>query len=281
MTGNASEALAAVPRVRPRVWIGIAAVVVYVLFAAGLGNLLGDLAADDDVVREFALSHLIPLPIVIALTLLFVRWAGWWRPVWKETPTPRLTPRRWWLVAIPVLALLLPMGQIVTIPWSDRAVAFLLVVAIGTLLVGLGEELVFRGVLLVSIRENHGEAVTMLGTALLFALAHVFSSLWLGLDPAFIVIQVAALAMTGVTYYWVRRVTGRLWVGVLLHAFTDFVLYVASGAGNQADALDNTSAGNPVSVTAQILLAIATAVSVISVIREDLRTRRRRTASAD
>lgn len=274
--GTLQRSTSATRRVDAKVWIGILALVAYIVFAAGLGNLLGDLADEGDDLGEFALSHLIPLPIAIALALAFVNWAGWSRPVWRETPTFRLRPHRWWLIAIPVCALLVPLGEAFTVPWADRAVTFVLVVALGTLLVGLGEELVCRGILVVSLRERHGELVTMLGTAALFALAHVYSSLWHGLQPAVIAFQVAALALSGVTYYWVRRVTGRLWVGVLLHAFTDFVLYVGSGAGNSAEAMDTTvDAGNPVSLTAQVLLAVLAAISVVSVVLEDRRTRRR------
>jgi membrane protease YdiL (CAAX protease family) len=267
-------------RVRPRVWIGLVAVLIYIGFAAGLGNVLGGLAGDD-ATAEFALSHLIPLPVAIAAAMAFVRWVGWWQPVWRETPTVRLTPRRWWLVSIPVLALLVPLGQAATIPWHGRAVSFILIAAVATLLVGLGEELVFRGILLVTVRERHGELVTLLVTAVVFALAHVFASVWHDVPPAVIAFQVAVLAMTGVGYYWVRRVTGRLWVAVLLHAFTDFVLYVGSEAGNPAEALATTSdAGNPVSVTAQILLGIAITASIVSVIREDIRARRHSRTSA-
>ena len=269
------------PRLRPRIWIGLLSVVVYIVFAAVLGNVLGGLAPTDDSTAEFALSHLIPLPFAIGLALVFVRWAGWWERVWHEAPTVRLTPRRWWLVSIPVLAVLVPLGQALTIPWGDRAVSFLLIVALGTLLVGLGEELVVRGILLVSVRERHGELVTMLITAGVFALAHVYSSIWHGLAPAAIAFQVSVLALSGITYYWVRRVTGRLWAVVLVHAFTDFVLYVGSEAGNPADALTSSSdAGNPVTVTAQLLLIVAAVVSIVSVIREDLRNRRGAAAPA-
>ncbi|MCM3779711.1 CPBP family intramembrane glutamic endopeptidase [Microbacterium hydrocarbonoxydans] len=274
--GTLQRSTSATRRVAPRVWMGIVALIGYVLFAAALGNVLGGLAGEGDDLGEFALSHLVPLPVAIAVAVVFIRWAGWSGPVWRETPTFRLTPHRRWLLAIPVCALLIPLGEAFTVPWADRAVSFVLVVALGTLMVGLGEELVCRGILLVSLRERHGELVTLLGTAALFALAHVYSSIWHGLQPATVAFQVAALAMSGVTYYWIRRVTGRLWVGVLVHAFTDFVLYVGSEAGNSTEAMGATvDTGNPVSVTAQVLLAALAAISIVSVIREDRRSRRR------
>jgi membrane protease YdiL (CAAX protease family) len=266
-------------RVRPRVWIGLLAVLVYLAFAAVLGNVLGALAAPSDAAAEFTLSHLIPLPIAIVLGLLFVRWAGWWDSIWRETPTPRETPHRRWLIAIPVLLVLVPLGQVWSVPWADRAVSFILIAAVGTLLVGLGEELYFRGILLVSVRERHSELVTTLTTAFVFAIAHVLSSFWHGVPLAAIGFQVAVLLMNGILYYWVRRVTGRLWVGVLVHAFTDFILYMGSGAGNPSAGMQSSvDVGNPVTVISQLLLGIAAAASIVSVIREDRRIRKARQA---
>lgn len=258
-------------------WIALGVVVVYVLLAAGLGNALDGLAPEDDVAAQFALGHLIPLPIAIALVLLFLRVARWGRGVWRETPTPALTPRRWWLVSIPVLAVLVPISQLDTVPWGARSVWFLALIALGTLLVGFGEELVMRGVLLTAVRERHGEFVTMLVTAVVFGLAHAPGSLVTGVPLGVIAFQVAALAGTGATYYWIRRVTGRLWVGMLVHAFTDWVLYVASDAGTPTAALtvDTSGLGAPVftAVTSGLLL-LATLIGVVSVVREDRRTRR-------
>lgn len=262
-------------RVRPQIWIGLGAVAVYVVFAAVLGNALGALAGPDDPTREFALSHLIPLPIAILLGLLLVHRAGWSGRVWREQPTPEMTPRRLWLVAIPLLAVLVPLGQVFTIPWAERALDVILIIAVGTLLVGLGEELYLRGILLVTVRERHGELVVMLVTASVFALAHIVGSLWHAVPPAVIAFQVSFLFLTGIVYYWVRRVSGRLWVAVLVHAFTDFVLYLGSAAGNPSEALATSAdTGNPVTVVAQILLIVAVLLSIVSVIREDLRNRR-------
>lgn len=88
--------------------------------------------------------------------------------------------------------------------------------------------------------------------------------------------------MSGIAYYWIRRVTGRLWVGVLVHAVSDWVLYLAAGAPSgghslRSDALTTTES---ITATAQILLLVFCAVSIISVILEDRRNRRSRQDSA-
>lgn len=113
------------------------------------------------------------------------------------------------------------------VAWAERSLGVIAVVALGTLLVGVGEELAIRGILLTAVRARHGEFVTLLVTALVFALAHIPGSIISGLPMAFIALQVGGLAIAGATYYWIRRVTGRLWVGILVHAFTDWVLYLA------------------------------------------------------
>ncbi|WP_312167599.1 type II CAAX endopeptidase family protein [Microbacterium sp.] len=269
---------------RPRsIWLALAAVVVYVLLAAGLGSLLSGLVGDDQELAQFSLGHFIPLAIAIIGLLLFLRWAGWGGEVWRERPTPALTPRRWWLIAIPVLVVLLPISQLGDIPWASRPIGYVLVIAAGTLMVGFGEELLIRGVLLTAVRARHGELVALLGTSLVFALAHIPGSIIAGASLATIAFQVSFLAAAGAAYYWVRRVTGRLWVAMLAHAFTDWVLYLASGAGRPGASMPqahSSESPDPFQVTFQILLLVATTISVISVIREDRRHNRSAAAVA-
>ncbi len=266
---------------RPRsIWLALAAVVVYVLLAAGLGSLLSGLVSDEQELAQFSLGHFIPLAIAIIGLLLFLRWAGWGEDVWRERPTPTLTPRRWWLVSIPVLVVLLPISQFGDVPWASRPIGYVLVIAAGTLMVGFGEELLIRGVLLTAVRARHGELIALLGTSLVFALAHIPGSIIAGASLATIAFQVSFLAAAGAAYYWGRRVTGRLWVAMLAHAFTDWVLYLASRAGTPGASMPHDHAGspNPIQATVQIMLLVATTVSIISVIRED---RRRGQAAAE
>jgi membrane protease YdiL (CAAX protease family) len=248
--------------------------------AAVLGSLIGDRAPSED--AEFVLSHVIPLPIAIALGLLFVhRWSGWdARRVFRETPTVRLTPRRWWLESIPVLMVAISLAQVPEISWADQAAGMVLLVVSATIMVGVGEELFFRGILLESIRARHGELVTLLGTAASFGLGHIVGSLWAGVPPLIILFQVSALMMDGSLFYWVRRVTGRLWVAMAVHALTDCVLYLSSGATSTSDALMQPSSDDPNWLLAALEIALITAAvaGVISAAREDHRTRQGRRA---
>lgn len=263
------------PRV-PRVWwVGVAALVVYILLAAVLGNVVGDLAGGDES-AEFALSHFVPLPIGILLGLLFLKWARWGPRVWVETPTPALVPRRRWLIAIPVLMVALSLSQITSVPWADQTVTSVLVVVLATVMVGVGEELYCRGILLESIRARHGELTTLLATSFLFGFAHVVGSLWDGSSLGTIAFQVTFLAMNGSLLYWVRRVTGRLWVAMAVHALTDCMLYLESTPTRAADALAEHGdlEGQVLPAVLQFLLIGLAVAGVVSAAREDLRTRR-------
>lgn len=266
---------------RFRVVAALAAVLVYVLLAAGLGNLLSGLVGDDQEAAQFALGHLIPLPIGIVLLVLYVRWAGNSSAVWRERPTLTLTPHRWYLLAIPVLAVGISIAGTTEVPWAERGLGIIALVTVGTLLVGFGEELAVRGILLAAVRERHGELVTLLATSFVFALIHIPGSIIAGNSPVFIVIQVAGLMVGGATYYWIRRVTGRLWVGAVVHAFSDWVLYLAMNDVVPATSMpQDHTATDTILGDAELVLWFFLAISVISVIREDHRNRQQRATIA-
>jgi membrane protease YdiL (CAAX protease family) len=88
------------------------------------------------------------------------------------------------------------------------------------------EELFFRGGILRNLRRAHTAGLTLLGTSLLFAAAH--------LDPRnFLPVFLGGLAMG-----YVRILSGSLWPSILLHAaFNSTSVLVALEVGPDADAL--------------------------------------------
>ena len=154
-------------RVTPRFWIGLIAAIVYVLCAGGIGELLTQWFPPDSDVAELALSHIpVLLPLIVG-GVLFVRWSGWSQLVWRVPAAFETTPRRWWMLAFPVLLLAQSVVVLAGAPWASWNMAALALVLFVNALVGVGEELYFRGILRASIRAHHGEAVTLVGTSLL------------------------------------------------------------------------------------------------------------------
>lgn len=273
MTTTPGEARATM-RVPQRFWVGLAAAVLYVLVAAGLATLITEWFPPRNEVEDFALGHLPVLIPLIIVGVLFVRRAGWTRDVWRTPAAFETRPRRWWMLAFPVLMLVQVAIILSATPWGDRNAALALLILGVNLLVGIGEELYFRGILRTSLRAHHGETVTLVATSLLFGFGHAFGSLLAGLPVAFIAIQVGGTALMGAAFYGVFRATGRLWVAIAFHAVNDFALRISSGDLTSASAsdLDPPAAAGVI----QFALWVLTLVLLISCIRQDLRDRRER-----
>lgn len=266
--------LPATDRVPRLIWVGLVAALFYVVVAAGGGLLLDALLGPDpDAVVELALTHLVPLPLAIGAGLLFAWRSGWWHDIWTDPPVRAAPPRRRWMFLVPAALVVQIVLLFVEAPWASLTVPFVLVGLVCYLLVGVGEELFFRGILLESVRAHHGETVTLLVTALAFGAAHSFGSALNGIPPEVIAFQVSVTAMDGVILYAVLRVTGTLWVPILLHGFGDFGRWLASG-----DGLDHATGAD--GAVQFVLVALSIAV-LISVILEDRRARRRAGGSPD
>lgn len=233
--------MASTDRVPRRVWIGLVAFAIYVVIAVA-GGLVFDaiLDADADPVLELAPTHLIPLPLAIAGGLAFARLSGWWHDIWTDRRVSLDRPRRWWMPAIPVAIVIQIVALVVQAPWATISVPYVVVGLLCYLLVGLGEELFTRGILLESVRAHHGETVALLVTALAFGVAHSLGSALNGIPVSTIAFQVAVTAMDGVQFYAALRATGTLWVPILLHGLGDYGRWLAAEDGE-----DHTSAADP------------------------------------
>lgn len=260
-----------IDRMPRTVWIGVACAAIYILMAAGFSTLLEVWFAPETETADFALTHLIPLPIIIAAGLWFAYSSGWWSDIWRETPTYRQKPQRLWLVVIPAALVVQILLLAVDVPWADRTLGLILIVLVGTLLVGFGEEFFFRGILVTALRARHGEFVTMLVSSLLFGLGHVFGAAIAGLEPAAIVFQVVFLSMDGAILYAVRRVTGTLWAPIVLHALGDFFRYIAAASPDKFAEQPDPGIGG---IIVEYVLIIGAVALIVSIAREDLRARK-------
>ncbi|GIT82109.1 hypothetical protein LLS1_37780 [Leifsonia sp. LS1] len=265
-------------RVPQRFWIGLVAVIVYVALAGGVGNLLDQWFPTTNDVAELALSHFPVLIPLIAVGLIFVWRAGWRNDVWRTPASFETQPRRWWMLAFPILLLAQSVILLVGTPWGRWSVGALLVILVVNIMVGVGEELYFRGILRASLRSHHGETLTLVVTSLLFGAAHALGSVLAGLPIGFVAFQVSVAAAAGAVLYGVFRATGRLWVAMALHALSDFALRVSSGDLSSRSADDLSP--SPVTITTQAILWMLTLVLLISCIRQDARTRRAKTEPA-
>ncbi len=256
-------------RIQPKIWMGLVAVVLYVLLAAGLGNIVNIWFPTGSDLGDLVMSHFIPLPILIIGGLLFIKWAGWGDKVWRSTPAHEQKPKRKWLYAFPVLLLFQAIAPFFGAPWSESSIVYFIVVLFATVLVGIGEELYFRGILRVSFRAHHGAFLTLIATSVLFGAAHIVGEVFEGLPLALIVFQASALSLNGIIYFGVFAATGRLWIVMFLHFLTDYGLrlYGISGSSSEYEP-------GIISVVIMYALWALSVTLIVSSIRQDLRTKR-------
>lgn len=243
-------------RVQPRAWIAVAVVVGYTAIMGATWFFTG---TDYETVGSTASNAMQGIVLPVALASLFTAavtyWLGWWGPALRDTPTG---PR--WLLVLPVLIALTALGNLLSHGFEGVEARLLLTLALGTLLVGFGEELTLRGVAVVGLRGTFGEVGVWFFSSLLFALLHALN-LFFGQSTAATLQQMIFAFAIGTALYVVRRVTGTLVICILIHAFWDFGSFVAGAS---------TGAATPFAVLAlfQYAVIVVAIIGLVLVLRQ-------------
>lgn len=230
--------------------IGI--VVVYLAILQGLPQLLpkadGDNAyATFTTVDAVVKSLLIPVGASVVLGVVVASVLGWWPAILRDD-----RPVRRWVWLIPIVMLVAIVGGINYGLIGDRSAALFFLLLLGCLLVGVGEELMYRGIGVVAFRNlGFSEGKVALWTTVIFALSHSTNLISEG-PSAFA--QVLVTAVAGYFFYLIRRVSGTIILGMLLHGLWDFGL-TSSAAGTTVHTI-----GVALFVLADIVLAVVVLV---------------------
>lgn len=211
-------------RVKPSVSIGVGLAVAYTVLFGILVKASGVAYGDLTSTADNALKALvIPMVIVSAVWLTVTTVLGWWKPVLRDRERAG-----GWLIAVPIVLALLTLGGIDYANLGEIDSKLLLWIGIGVVLVGLSEELMYRGLVVVSFRSTLSERSVWLWSSVAFALLHTINVLLgQGLTPT--VRQVALTFLIGTGFYIARRATGTILVPMALHALWDFSAFTQSG----------------------------------------------------
>ncbi|MFG6445954.1 CPBP family intramembrane glutamic endopeptidase [Microbacterium sp. P06] len=236
-------------RVRPRVWIGLAIYVGYVIVVFAVQGLSGvrynELGESGSTLFFGAGLSLIVAAVLLAITTTLL---GWWRPALFDH---RRSVR--WPIIAPLLMVVAVVLNLVSVDWASYDGAFF-AASLVIILVGFTEELTTRGLLLTALRSRLSEVWVWLLTTALFAGMHLLNAAN-GQDLGPTIQQVVFAFLGGTVFYIFRRVTGTLIWPMLLHGLWDFSTF-AIGRGTPAPTF---VIGPVVEIVAGILALIAVA----------------------
>ena len=191
------------------------------------------------------------------LLLAFARWSRW-DGLWRDPVRLTMTPLMWVAPGAMVVLFVVRLGLKLShgVPLSLLSACVL--AGIG---VGLTEELLFRGVVLRSLRtQGRSEAWAMVLSSAWFGAMHLTNAL-LGTPVYAAVLQACLAGIQGMTLYQFRRASGWLLPGMVVHGLWDISTFLPAGPGS--DVLQVAELGG------LILMAVLGLVSGFAVIRRE------------
>jgi membrane protease YdiL (CAAX protease family) len=210
--------------------VALAVAVIAVWAAITIGGSM--VAAGPDTPLDTLVSSTFMVPVLLAgaFVAVVVQFKGWWGRM------GRMAPR----TASSLMLLWLPLVFIANFAFAAAGAPLpptgvIGMVAVNTLMVGISEELAFRGMLWSQVRERLPFWPGFLLVSALFGTVHVLNGLITG-NWSGGAIQAFNAAVTGALFLALRIRTGSLLVVIVLHALWDFMLFFASASDGPAGA---------------------------------------------
>ena len=194
-------------------------VVAYLAIIKGVGYIAGQVWDPNDglyTTRDVIVQLWVPLGAALLFTYAVVAVLRWWDPVLRER-----NPVQRWVWAVPVIfavciAVAIDYGDL-----SDKNVGYILALLVATQFVGWGEEGMFRGIGVTTLR-SHGltEGRVALWSSIIFGLVHISNALTGEISKA--LPQAIAVSFAGYFFYLIRRVSGGNALNSVIHGLFDF-----------------------------------------------------------
>lgn len=217
-------------RVAPTIWIGFAVYAGYlaIFYTTWAVNQV-DYTTIGTTVESAKLHYALPTLFGCAFLVVAVSVLGWWRPVLFECT--RSGPR--WAWAGPVTMLLLAVASYFTLRPDRASAALVMWSVLGGIGVGVGEELITRGTMIVALRSRFTEGKVWLIGTLAFSALH-FPNMFFGLPPAAMFGQLVLTFVMGTLLYATRRLSGTLLLPIFLHGLWDSGIFLPRATGADA-----------------------------------------------
>ena len=237
------------PRREPSVWLGLVLYLGYLTVFFITWSVNGvDYMRIGESAQTTRLWYAYPTLLGCAFLVVAISFLGWWRLVLFDKS--RSGPV--WIWIFPVVMAAIIANNFLGMPSGKLTFELVLWSSLGAVGVGLGEEMITRGSMVVGLRSRFTEGKVWLFSTLLFSAMHV-PNVFFGLPMANMPIQVILTFIMGSGLYVVRRMSGTLLLPIILHGLWDSSLFLTVATG-----------GTPSSIQFAIYpLAIACALVVV------------------
>lgn len=237
------------PRREPSVWLGLVLYLGYLTVFFTTWSVNGvDYMRIGESAQTTRLWYAYPTLLGCAFLVVAISFLGWWRLVLFDKS--RSGPA--WIWIFPVVMAAIIANNFLDMPSGKLTFELVLWSSLGAVGVGLGEEMITRGSMVVGLRSRFTEGKVWLFSTLLFSAMHV-PNVYFGLPMANMPIQVILTFIMGSGLYVVRRMSGTLLLPIILHGLWDSSLFLTVATG-----------GTPSSIQFAIYpLAIACALVVV------------------
>lgn len=214
-------------RLQPTVTVGIVVGVVYTIILSTVQQLAG-VPYDEffDSASNTWRAPVLSLAIGSVLLLGFLAWARW-DLVWRDPARLPVSRLAWFLLGLFTVCIVVRGAGI---SWADIDPELLAAVLCLGVLVGLSEELLFRGIFLRCMRNGRmSEGAAALWTAAAFGLFHL-PNVFLGTGITGLT-QVVLAGLSGIALYYFRVAFGALVVGMVMHGLFDITTFLSPDYG--------------------------------------------------
>ena len=151
-------------------------------------------------------------------------------------------------ISLPILSTGLPAAKVICF------------VAFNTFLVGVSEEVMFRGLLFRALLENSKVWTAIILTTVLFGSVHALNGFTTG-EWGQALLQAIAAGMSGLIFIAIVIRTGSLWPAIIYHFLWDCVLFLMGAAtAAKTEALPNPEIETTISDSAALLLPLLIAL---------------------
>ncbi len=202
----------------PYGWFAVI-VIAYLAVIKGVGYIAGQVWDPNDglyTTRDVIVQMWVPLGAAFVFTYAVVTALRWWDPVLRE----RNRVQRW-VWAVPIIFAVCIAAAIDYGDLADKNIGYILALLVATQFVGWGEEGMFRGIGITTLR-SHGltEGRVALWSSIIFGAVHISNALTGEISRA--LPQAIAVSFAGYFFYLIRRVSGGNALNSVIHGLFDF-----------------------------------------------------------